>query len=35
MKKLNNFIATFVVPILLTIIVGFIAYKIASELTDK
>jgi len=35
MKKLNNFIATFVVPILLTIIVGFIAYKIASALTDK
>jgi hypothetical protein len=35
MKKLNNFIATFVVPILLTIIVGFMAYKIASVLTNK
>jgi hypothetical protein len=35
MKKVNDFIGKFFLPLILSIIVGFIAYKLSIVLTNK
>ncbi len=35
MKKVNNFMGRYFLPLILSLVVGFIAYKVSSVLTNK